>query len=187
MSLSEKEIECLQYLYTSNYRSFMNRTPEWEPGTCQWILEHQRYRDWRQEKTSSLLWVSGDPGCGKSVLARFLVQKLQSEESQLILPGTVCYFFFKDDNEKQTSASSAICALLHQVFESNPAMIKHAVREYNLKGQKLIDELDTLWEILVAASTAPESENVICMIDGLDECEEAAHTLLMDLLIQFYK
>lgn len=184
MSLSEKETECVQHLYTSNYRSFMNRTPEWEPGTCQWFLEHQRYRDWRQEKNSSLLWVSADPGCGKSVLARFLVHELQSEESQSTLPGTVCHFFFKDDNEKQRSASSAICALLHQFFDSNRAMIKHAIREYNLKGKILIEELDTLWEILVAASTAPGSESVICIIDGLDECEESARSQLMNLLLR---
>lgn len=111
------------------------------------------------------------------------MHELQSEESQSILPGTVCYFFFKDDSEKQISASSAICALLHQFFESNPATIKHAVREYNLKGQKLIHGLDMLWATLVAASTAPESGNIICLIDGFDECEEAARAQLMDLLI----
>ena len=187
MCPSAEENDCMKCLYTSNYTSFMTRTPKWEPETCNWFLAHKSYLDWRQEKKSSLLWVSADPGCGKSVLARFLVHQLKSERNQLTLPGTVCHFFFKDDNEKQRSALSALCALLHQFFMSKSAMIKHAVEEYRPKGQKIFEELNTLWKILVTASTAPSSENIICIVDGLDECEEPARTELMDLITGFYK
>jgi len=42
-----------------------------------------------------MLWVSADPGCGKSVFAKYLVDSILTiTESRII-----CYFFFKDDFE----------------------------------------------------------------------------------------
>ncbi|KNG52749.1 ankyrin repeat-containing protein [Stemphylium lycopersici] len=39
---------------------------------------------------------------------------------------TVCYFFFKD-NENQNSLPNALCSILHQLFASQPGLIKHAL------------------------------------------------------------
>src|SRR5947207_3768346 len=115
-ALSAEETKCLQYLYSSDYESHRRRNPDRVQGTCEWFLRHGKYQYWSQEQKSSLLWVSADPGCGKSVLASFLVDELKSPESQRDLSGTVCFFFFKDDNDKQKSAAFALCALLHQLF-----------------------------------------------------------------------
>jgi hypothetical protein len=102
--------------YTSDYRAHKNRNPPRTAGTCEWFLAHEKYTSWVKERKSSLLWVSADPGCGKSVLASFLVDHLKSAKSQNALPGTVCFFFFKDDNNEQKSSIFALQALLHQVF-----------------------------------------------------------------------
>jgi hypothetical protein len=80
---------------TSNYESHRDRNPEPVNGTCQWLLQHPNYVKWRDSHLSNLLWVSADPGCGKSVLARFLADdELKPTESRI-----TCYFFFKDDHE----------------------------------------------------------------------------------------
>jgi ankyrin repeat domain-containing protein 50 len=60
-----------------------------------------------------VLWVSGDPGCGKSVLS-FLVDELKGTASQLILPATVCFFFCDDKIESQKDGKSVFSGLLHQ-------------------------------------------------------------------------
>jgi hypothetical protein len=63
--LSQEEKDCLQYLDSTNYISHKERNPKPVDGTCEWILEHQRYQSWlNDEEKSSLLWISGDPGCG---------------------------------------------------------------------------------------------------------------------------
>ncbi|RPA90621.1 hypothetical protein L873DRAFT_1635886, partial [Choiromyces venosus 120613-1] len=60
-------------------------------GTCTWVTEHQKYKDWWEKETSCLLWLSADPGCGKSVTASYLVTYLKNKQNTI-----VCYFFFKD-------------------------------------------------------------------------------------------
>ena len=130
--------------------------------------------------------MSADPGCGKSVLASFLVDELNSRDSQAKLPGTVCYFFFKDDNDEQKSAILALCALLHQLFIAESPLIRHAMTEFDHKNQKFTEEFGTLWRILTTASTDSSRGHVIVILDGLDECGESTRALLIESLVKFY-
>jgi ankyrin repeat domain-containing protein 50 len=150
------------------------------PGTCEWLLDHEKYKYWRQDPDSRLLWISADAGCGKSFWASFLVDKLRNSD-------VVCYFFFKDDNERQRSATSALCALLHQLFSARPPLVIHAMAEFWNKGQKFTEGFGTLWGILMTATTDPSCGNVICVVDGLDECEESTRVKLVNSLVRFYE
>ena len=176
----------MQCLYPSDYEFHRQRNPDRVQGTCIWFLQHKKYQHWRQEQKSSLLWVSADPGCGKSVLAKFLVDELKSRESQAILPGTVCFFFCKDDNDEQKSAISALRALLHQLFTAKNSLVRHAMTEFQIKGEKFTEEFGTLWKIFTTAATDPGCSNVICVIDGLDECEESTKVQLINSWVDFY-
>ncbi|KAI5840896.1 hypothetical protein BZA05DRAFT_427763 [Tricharina praecox] len=57
--------KCLRCLYTSDYESHKDRNPKRVDGTLEWFLRHE-----------NLLWVTADPGCGKTMLAAFLVDEL---------------------------------------------------------------------------------------------------------------
>lgn len=48
-----------------------------------------------------------------------------------------CYFFFKEDNEDRRTAAAALCALLHQLFTQKPALLKHAVPDFDAHGDKI--------------------------------------------------
>ncbi|PWW72162.1 hypothetical protein C7212DRAFT_366754 [Tuber magnatum] len=106
---SDKEADILQYLYKTSYESHRGRVREPAEGTCTWVTEHQKYKDWLEKEKSGLLWLSADPGCGKSVTASFLIWHLKTRTDAI-----VCYFLFKDDSDEQRSPAFALCALLHQ-------------------------------------------------------------------------
>ena len=67
-----KEMEILKRLHKSPYRDRKERNPDRVLGTCEWFIAHELFRDWQESKSSRMLWVSADPGCGKSVLAKYL-------------------------------------------------------------------------------------------------------------------
>jgi ankyrin repeat domain-containing protein 50 len=79
-------------------------------------VAHELFQNWQESRSSRMLWVSADPGCGKSVLVKYLVDSvLGSTESR-----TTCYFFFKDDFEDQRTVVSALCCILrHNPLCSN--------------------------------------------------------------------
>ena len=133
------------------------------------------------------MWVSADPGCGKSVLSRFLVEEeLCSVKSQESLPATVCFFFFKDDNDEQKSASAALCALLHQILSQRKSLVRHAMPAFEANGKKLREMFHTLWNILIAVAADPACGNVVCIIDALDECEEVSRHPFLESLVRFF-
>lgn len=182
MGLKGMQLDCLRALRSSEYEQFKYRNPDRLDGTCEWVLKHDYYQRWQDGRSSGLLWVSADPGCGKSVLAKSLIDReIQPTNSRV-----TCYFFFKDDNEKQKHAFIALSALLHQLFSQVPLLIQHAIRDYEADGHKLQESFHKLWGILLKAASDPRAGEVICILDALDECVEADRYQLMDAIKTLY-
>lgn len=178
-----KKVELLKKLYTSPYSDRKDRNPERVKGTCEWFTNHQRFRNWQESEMSSLLWVSADPGCGKSVLAKYLVDTvLPSTASR-----TTCYFFFKDDFEDQRSAVSALCCILRQLFIQNNALLSDNILEKSeTDGEKLIGSFRGLWDILLSAAEDHNAGEIICILDALDECEDKGRAQIAEALRKLY-
>lgn len=177
-----EDLECLQCL-TSNYREDKDRNERRVPGTCEWFLKHSKFLSWRQTDSASLLWVSADPGCGKSVLSRALVDEgLLSPDNRR---SSVCYFFFKDDDANRQSGANALCAILHQLFVPKPLLLRHAKDSYQKNGKNLRTMFKELWDILLESAADPEAGEIICVLDALDECKEPARKGLITQLSWF--
>ena len=86
----------------------------------------------------------------------------------------------------QDSLTTALCALLHQLFSKQRQLIRHAVPAWEKNAGELVKGVSELWRILMAAATAPESHDVTCVLDALDECREADRHWLIDRLAGFY-
>jgi ankyrin repeat protein len=175
----------MQALRTSafDYEQFKDRNPDRLKGTCQWVLRHENFRNWKDSSSSSLLWVSADPGCGKSVLSKSLIdQDFKSSETL-----TTCYFFFKDDNDEQKKATTALSALLHQLFSQKPTLIDYAMSEDAINGDKLTRSFHTLWSILTKAVADPKAGEIFCILDALDECAEVGRYQIINAVSVFYQ
>ncbi|KAH8716658.1 Vegetative incompatibility protein HET-E-1 [Beauveria bassiana] len=169
-------------------------------GTCEWFFGNNDFCDWRDGTDSGLFWVSADPGCGKSVLSRALIDHghLKSTVStfDMTSPGAtvqerdniVCYFFFKEDVQGRTRLVNAFSAILHELFaqDTTNQLIQHAVAHHKLNAKFLSEEFILLWNILVACSLSYSGEGVICVLDALDECEREDRNLLMEKLQCYY-
>ena len=180
---TEEERKCLQLL-TSNYMEDKNRIEQRVAGTCTWFLKHPKFLHWYQQTASSLLYVSADPGCGKTVLSRALIDEgLLSPD---IRTPSICYFFFKDDDISRQSGAIALCAILHQLFVQKPVLLKHAIYDFQNHGTRLRTMFNMLWDILEKSVADEEAGEVICVFDALDECEEIAQKELIRRLGQFH-
>jgi ankyrin repeat domain-containing protein 50 len=174
---------CHQVFRTSQYEAHRVRNPDRVEGTCQWVLTNDKYKSWLASEFSDLLWISADPGCGKSVLAKSLVDhELRSTSVR-----TTCYFFFKDDDVDQKLIENALCALIHQLLSQNGRLIKHALSDFRCEGDKLAQSYNKLWNILLRSASDPEAAEVVCILDAVDECEKIGRNKLIDSLKDFYQ
>lgn len=168
-----------------SHESQKNQNPQRAPQTCLWALENSKYIKWRDDDTKKLLLIFADPGCGKSVLSRCIIDEdLPNKSSKRIL-----YYFFKDTSPEQRSAAPAISTILHQLFASKSneqsSLIRHALPSYRKLRKALSTTFPDLWSIFTAAVTDPKAGNTICVLDALDECDEQELPALINALEQF--
>ena len=170
----KEEAECITLFRTTDYENDKNKNPSRVPGTCEWVLKHPVFRKWDQEDSIGWLWITANPGCGKSVLARFLTEDFYENKE-----GTyICYFFFKDDTETNRSANHALCAILHQLMCYDARMVRHALSAYASNGKQLPHLIESLWKVFIATIEALDRP-LLCVFDALDECQESSR---LDLL-----
>ena len=181
----QNERNLLQTL-ASDYEDDKNYNPLRVPGTCEWFFEGNDFRNWRDSDSSSLLWISAGPGCGKSVLSRTLID--ENRLSTNITTSKICYFFFKDGDERRVSATDALCALLHQLFTHDPTgtLIQNAVISHKNHGENLAHNSSELWRLFIQCVDSPELGEVVCVLDALDECNSYSMRQFLGNLKEFY-
>ncbi|KAI1385774.1 uncharacterized protein F4822DRAFT_354436 [Hypoxylon trugodes] len=182
LATDKERPEILKSLDVLPYRDRKDRNSERVEGTCVWFTENPLFHTWRDSVESRFLWLSANPGCGKSVLARYLVDEvLPSTDTR-----TTCYFFFKDDFDDQKSLSSALCCVLRQIIDQKPNLLtKELVKEFKA-SQTVTKSFQDLWDMLVGIAGNPNAGEIICVIDAFDECEQAERQQLIAALNWFY-
>ncbi len=160
------------------YVKSKDRNRERVPGTCEWFTNHSLFLGWNSRKDNQgtgLLYVTADPGCGKSVLSRYLIDQILPKDRRM-----VCYFFFKDDFEDQKSSLRALYTILHQLFDLNRHLVTPAILDiYGARGEKLVESFSELWKMFVEAAGYQET---VCLLDALDECQDQDRKQLIDAI-----
>ncbi|KAF8249183.1 hypothetical protein K440DRAFT_660436 [Wilcoxina mikolae CBS 423.85] len=169
---SKDFIDCLKSLKPSDYETY--RDEIWlrrHENTCTWVLDDWRYRTWAEKEGQAILWISGDPGCGKSVLSSFLTKELttRGKTNQLVM----AYFFCDDKDERLRTAHAILVNLLTQLLNQVPDFIVHflAEHEYTTNKENTSWSPGMLWRVFERIINDPHYE-----------CEEVSRTKLLDQL-----
>ncbi|ETI19674.1 hypothetical protein G647_08687 [Cladophialophora carrionii CBS 160.54] len=181
---------CLAELFITNSaddRAMLTRTKgERSYGTCTWITEHPIYRSWKDPACQSpLLWISGGPGKGKTIMSVFLTEELEQLAAQSNTNmQQVLYFFCDNKDNKRNKASCVIRGLILQVLLSHPDMISHLLPDFKIQKTNLFEEnsFDSLWRIFENIIREIDVASVSCVLDGIDELQDTSlGTLLAKL------
>jgi len=100
-------------------------------GTCEWVSETDAYKSWIA-KSSSLLWISGDAGKGKTMLSLHLVSSLKRDSSA----AHVVHFFCSRDHGRNNGAS-ILRGLIYQLLSQRASLFKHVLDDYDKHGTSL--------------------------------------------------
>lgn len=181
-------MECHQSLIHADYLNYRFEVAKHHSGTLKWILEHNHYKNWArltENDNSAFLWISGNPGCGKPVLSRFLMDSLEASlEARQLTRQCVLYFFFDDKYDTQKLATSFLRALLHQIIRFIPGLIRHAIPEYRSQADTMVNSLATLWKIFLAViEDQTVLDGIYIVVDALDECKDSSR----DSLLQYFR
>jgi WD40 repeat protein len=145
-------------------------------GSCHWLLQKSYFQSWLDESGTSILWLYGIPGSGKSTLSSFAIDYLRKS-------GRVCQlFFFSYSERSKHQVASCLRSLARQIANSH-ASVRHALASFH-DGINSLGSADarTVWQkLFVNTIFKVEFDHPLCwVIDALDESD--GPTLLTQLL-----
>ncbi|KAJ7059443.1 hypothetical protein C8F01DRAFT_1295268 [Mycena amicta] len=154
------------WLKAPDARTNHNTARELHDGnTGSWLLRSFEYRSWKTT-SSSLFWINGKPGAGKTIICSTVIEDL------LVTPGSVlAYFYFYYGDVNKQSPRGMLCSLITQLEEQ----LLHAPSPLLGLYQKLgsgahepsIPELTACLKSLVIALSA---RPIFIVVDAVDEC-----------------
>ncbi|MCJ1269162.1 hypothetical protein MMC22_009051 [Lobaria immixta] len=148
-------------------------------GTCEWIKSNKLYDSWLHSH-SQLLWLSGGPGKGKTMLSIFLAEELERtvKHSQDIL---FLQYFCDNKDEKRRTAMTIIRGLIFQLLRSRQKLFSHILPSFKIQKESLFasSSFEALWRIFESMVHDPILGTAYCVLDGLDECDEASLEVLL--------
>jgi hypothetical protein len=110
------KIRCADWLRPSSVRECHEQNlRERLDGTCEWILGNPYFTRWSNPSIESsdstkLLFICGGPGCGKTILASWIVAHLESQSKNVL------YFPFSLTDPARQSMKHLICTLIWQAL-----------------------------------------------------------------------
>lgn len=151
-------------------------------GTCDWITQKDEFVKWITSD-GGLLWISGGPGLGKTMLSIYLTEYLSMYFRSLDHePRHYSTFFFCDaKDDTRNSAVAIVRGLLFQLLEQKEDLITHILPTYEIQKDQMFrqNSFETIWKIFLEMTNDIGGSQVSCILDGLDECEPES---LQDLL-----
>ncbi|KAF4444283.1 NACHT domain-containing protein [Fusarium austroafricanum] len=138
---------------------------ERKKGTSTWIDNHVMYQNWLKARTSSVVWLTGNLGSGKTVTMASVVAQCMMEK----VTSTVSFFFCQARNPKTLLASALLGSIVTQVLDS-PAMESSLASflESTEVSANICAKLEGYFDILLKVT--PSDWRGIFILDGIDEC-----------------
>ena len=144
-----------------------------------WVLETTELCSWYGNPDTQLLWIKGDPGKGKTMMAIALIDEL-SHRLQTS-PGLVSYFFCQNTDLRLNNATSVLRGLIYMLVTKTDGLAKPLKDEYKTAGSKLFEGSNVyfaLQRILLAMLKIPNHGTIYLVVDALDECDSGLSELL---------
>ena len=146
-----------------------------------WVLETREFRTWYDHADTQLLWIKGDPGKGKTMMAIALIDELSRRSQTNPCPGILSCFFCQDTDSRLNNATSVLRGLIWMLAIEQNTLVKPLKDEYKTAGSKLFegsDAFSNLQSILQAMLKIPNHGTIYLVVDALDECDSGLSKLL---------
>ncbi|KAI0411711.1 quinon protein alcohol dehydrogenase-like superfamily [Xylaria grammica] len=143
-----------------------------------WVFENRDFRQWRDDRNSQPLWITGGPGMGKTMLLCHIAEELSDSRTEEAL---VSYFFCQATDGHLNNATAVLRGLIYMLVKQDGSLRRYVYDEYKTAGKNLFMDINAwvaLCRIFGSLIRNSGSSKLVFIIDALDECSEGLHSLL---------
>ena len=193
-SIEENQhLELLNWLSSVPFSSHHKRHSQSRiPGSGQWLMDHNRYLDWRNTSSSSIFLLHGIIGSGKTSLASAVVDSFFHESFGQASPAPIAYFYCTRNaaEAERSNPEEILRSILRQLtvsHEPSPTVHERVLQEF--ERRQAVAKVDG-FEVtklqaaectrLILDTTAANPATIV--VDAVDEIQpNSRHTLLSAL------
>ncbi|KAJ7795316.1 ankyrin repeat domain-containing protein [Mycena olivaceomarginata] len=132
-----------------------------QQGTGEWLLDDPKFKGWKSNP-GQVLWCSGIPGAGKSVLASLVVEHLTDQSKNI---GVACIYFNHKETQVQT-LDNLLAGLWRQLIWKKP--LGSAVQLYEQHIEKKTRPSHEDMQKLLSSALIWFTQ-IYFILDGVDE------------------
>ncbi|OCL07799.1 hypothetical protein AOQ84DRAFT_389280 [Glonium stellatum] len=161
-------------------------------GTGQWLLSDTVFKEWKDDSTSSILWLHGIPGSGKSKLVSIAIEDALKRFKAGDSPQPVFFYCSRNPAEPARSDPNAIFASLARqlsCLEPGKPLLRPTVELFKKKEEEgfasgLLQMDESLTLVLQLIAQYPLTTIII---DAMDECNPRKRHELLKALEQIIR
>ena len=159
------------------------------PNTGQWLFDSQPFVDWGQSSVSSILWLHGIPGSGKTRLISRTIDVMRNESTPNTSPVAFFYCARSTAEPERGKPVEVLGAIIKQLCSSDPdESIRNSVAtEYAARIRKADYDYSRIRKLSVEDCTRlilelTKDSPATIIVDALDECDEETRYELLEAL-----
>ena len=150
------------------------------PRTGEWLVQHPDFLRWRDSKMSSLLWVHGKAGSGKSHLAAKVVHDIQQQREDPSVTAVAYVYCSTTRSDTEMSFNNLLASILAQLYDQLPLFEDvSALSSRATSGSKEGPQRAEMKEWITLACS--KFDSCFIVVDGLDECSHFQDDHFADL------
>jgi ankyrin repeat domain-containing protein 50 len=154
-------------------------------GTCIWSTYTAQYKNWRKDAKSTIFWITGDAGTGKTILCSYLKESLETKAPRRLRGSAskeqalVSYYFCVKDDQSRRDACSVLRGLLLRIFVQRTDILRKVKDRFGSAKSHFDQSFENLWKMFSFAASKARCQTLYIVIDALDECEERSRNKLL--------
>ncbi|RBR14929.1 hypothetical protein FVER53590_03173 [Fusarium verticillioides] len=149
------------------------------PKSGRWLFRnYSDISEWMGEEDPphSAIWLHGNMGYGKTVLASLIVDELKSSKLQNTMPSfpeasKTCYFYCQENDIEQKSHLDVLKGILLQMVEAEDYIIPYCYQEKITSGGSVLMDAKLAQKLIKTFIEFSVRHYIV--IDGVDECHGA--------------
>ncbi|KAI1877911.1 uncharacterized protein JN550_000093 [Neoarthrinium moseri] len=155
-----------------------------DTGSGTWLLENETYSEWKNSFSEPIIWITGQPGIGKTVLSSTIITNNRRQDSNL---NSIVGFFHCDaGNARAKTANDVLSNIIFQILEGLrskdgsidlPQCIVRSYHRSTTFGRQSITNDDSPGDLLL--ELVPENAQLILIIDGIDELDNPEELIMV--------
>ncbi|KAF8245704.1 hypothetical protein K440DRAFT_586825, partial [Wilcoxina mikolae CBS 423.85] len=174
--------DCLDFLPHDDTR--YGKVLDQHEGSLEWLWKHAQYQQWSTSKSSSLLFVEGKPGSGKSTLVKYFKENLTDKEPNARSSTVAHYFYTHRGTQLESTHENMLRSILYHILEQDESIFFDLQREFREVHHGNISKwpYESLKNTLSSFANLPSTKPIYLILDAMDESEEGDRRDIIKLL-----